>query len=231
MTTVGASTSESVREIYIGTLEAVPASIFPPLDYLALGHIHKPQVVGGLEHMRYSGSPIPLSFDELAQKKSVVLVDFAVHAEQQAQIQLLEVPRFQAMAMIKGDLAQIETQLLGFSGESKDVVESSEANEPLLPVWLDIEVETEDYLSDLQQRIQTLAEGLPVEILLIRRARKQRQAMMAGEAKETLDELNPKEVFLRRLDQEDWSSEALEARRERLNQCFDQALSQLEQGQ
>ena len=45
LTTVGASTSESVREIYIGTLDAFPANAFPPFDYIALGHIHKPQKV------------------------------------------------------------------------------------------------------------------------------------------------------------------------------------------
>jgi exonuclease SbcD len=64
LTTVGASASESVREIYVGTLEAFPTSAFPPADYIALGHIHRPQKVGGFEHIRYCGSPIPLSFDE-----------------------------------------------------------------------------------------------------------------------------------------------------------------------
>ena len=47
LTTVGASTSESVREIYVGSLEAFPTSAFPPADYIALGHIHRPQKVGG----------------------------------------------------------------------------------------------------------------------------------------------------------------------------------------
>ena len=49
LTTVGASASESVREIYVGSLEAFPTSAFPPADYIALGHIHRPQKVAGLE--------------------------------------------------------------------------------------------------------------------------------------------------------------------------------------
>ena len=69
LTTVGASASESVREIYVGSLEAFPTSAFPPAAYIALGHIHRPQKVGGLEHIRYCGSPIPLSFDEAKQQK------------------------------------------------------------------------------------------------------------------------------------------------------------------
>ena len=45
------------------------------MDYSALGHIHKPQKVGGLDHIRYCGSPIPLGFDEAQQQKEVLLVD------------------------------------------------------------------------------------------------------------------------------------------------------------
>ena len=63
LTTVGASSNESVREIYVGSLEAFPTNAFPPADYIALGHIHQPQKVGGLDHIRYSGSPIALGFD------------------------------------------------------------------------------------------------------------------------------------------------------------------------
>lgn len=69
LTTVGASASDSVREIYVGSLEAFPTSAFPPAAYIALGHIHRPQKVGGLEHIRYCGSPIALSFDEAKQQK------------------------------------------------------------------------------------------------------------------------------------------------------------------
>ncbi len=64
LTTVGASKSDAVRDIYIGTLDAFPAQAFPPADYIALGHIHRAQIVADSEHIRYSGSPIPLSFDE-----------------------------------------------------------------------------------------------------------------------------------------------------------------------
>lgn len=72
LTTIGASTSDSVRDIYIGSLDAFPASAFPPADYIALGHIHRPQRVTSSEHIRYSGSPIPLSFDELGSEKASV---------------------------------------------------------------------------------------------------------------------------------------------------------------
>jgi exonuclease SbcD len=56
LTTVGASKSDAVRDIYIGTLDAFPAQNFPPADYIALGHIHRAQMIGGSEHIRYCGS-------------------------------------------------------------------------------------------------------------------------------------------------------------------------------
>ncbi|EFR4565300.1 exonuclease subunit SbcD, partial [Escherichia coli] len=77
LTTVGASKSDAVRDIYIGTLDAFPAQNFPPADYIALGHIHRAQIIGGMEHVRYCGSPIPLSFDECGKSKYVHLVTFS----------------------------------------------------------------------------------------------------------------------------------------------------------
>ncbi len=62
LTTVGASKSDAVRDIYIGTLDAFPAQNFPPADYIALGHIHRAQIIGGMEHVRYCGSPHSTEF-------------------------------------------------------------------------------------------------------------------------------------------------------------------------
>lgn len=63
------------------------------------------------------------------------------------------------------------------------------------PVWLDIEITTDDYLHDIQRRIQTLTESLPVEVLLVRRSREQRERSLANERRETLSELSVEEVL------------------------------------
>ena len=61
----------------IGGVEGVSPEIFSEeLNYTALGHLHKPQRVGGSENIRYSGPPIPLSFAERNNKQGVVLVTF-----------------------------------------------------------------------------------------------------------------------------------------------------------
>ena len=75
LTVLGATTSDSERDIHIGNLGAVGADIFTGFDYTALGHLHRPQRVGGQETVRYSGSPIALSFSEATDAKSVVIIE------------------------------------------------------------------------------------------------------------------------------------------------------------
>jgi len=215
LTTVDAKSSESVRDIYIGSLDAFPSSKFPPADYIALGHIHRPQIVGGLEHIRYCGSPIPLSFDELNNDKTIVLVEF--DAGKFVKAIPKEVPRFQSMHLIKGDLKCIEDEIKRLAKQYDE----------LQPAWLDIEVSTQDYLNDLQQRIQLMVEGLPLEVLLLRRERKQRLKSIDSETKETLQELTPKDVFEKRLASENWDGDELQDRKMRISKIFDQVVNDL----
>lgn len=214
LTTIGASTSDSVRDIYIGSLDAFPASAFPPADYIALGHIHRPQRVTSSEHIRYSGSPIPLSFDELGSEKSICLVDFTGSTLEK--VTLLPVPQFQPMQLIKGSIEQIEQQLAAF----KDC--DSEK-----PIWLDIEISSSAYLNDLQRRIQQQTESLPVEVILLRRSKEQRLSALTRQDKETLSELSVSDVFERRLAQEETEDENVLAQQARIRTHFHRVLDEL----
>lgn len=207
LTTVGASTTDSVRDIYIGTLDAFPAQAFPPADYIALGHIHRPQIVAKSEHIRYSGSPIALSFDEAGQEKSVVLVEF--HQANLESITLLTVPEFQPMRLIKGDIAKIETELAGFSEYSGE-----------RPIWLDIEVISQHYLNDVQRHIQQLVEPLPVEVVLLRRSKDLTRQSIQRQARETLSELTVNEVFERRLALDEPQTDDEQQRQQRIKHLF-----------
>jgi exonuclease SbcD len=219
LVTVGAKSSESVRDIYIGTLDAFPATAFPPVDYMALGHIHKPQLVAKSEHICYSGSPIALSFDETTgkQPKSVVLAEFK--KGKLVQTKTLEIPCFQPMAIIKGDLKAIEKKLV-------KLLKSSKLNDQQT-IWLEIEVTSQDYLNDLQIRLQQMVAELPVEVLLLRRGRKNKQPAIANEEKETLNELSIEDVFARRLNEEVWETEEDQQRVERLKISFKQVVDEL----
>ncbi|MDP5459140.1 exonuclease subunit SbcD [Alishewanella sp. SMS8] len=215
LTALGVSKSESVREIYIGTLEGFAAEGFPPADYIALGHIHRPQRVAKTEHIRYSGSPLPLSFDELGTTKQVVLVEF--NGRERQQIRCIDVPLFQPMQVIKGDLDTLAVQLAAIAQQQHSK-----------PVWLCLEVATQDYLSDLQQRVQQLCEGLPVEVLLVRRQRAAPSQALIQQQKETLAELTPEQVFAKRL-----AIESIEdtERQQQLQQRFLAVLSAVQQEQ
>ena len=70
----GGSGSESERPLAVGAVAAVPPAVFEGFQYVALGHLHRPQSVGG-EHIRYSGSLLKYSFDEAGHQKTITLVD------------------------------------------------------------------------------------------------------------------------------------------------------------
>lgn len=116
--------------------------------------------------------PIPLSFDECGKSKYVHLVTFSNGKLES--VENLSVPITQPMAVLKGDLASITEQL----EQWRDV-----SQEP--PVWLDIEITTDEYLHDIQRKIRALTESLPVEVLLVRRSREQRERVLASQQRET----------------------------------------------
>ena len=207
LTTVNGQLSESVREIYIGTLHAFPASGFPPADYIALGHLHKPQKVAGQEHVRYSGSPIPLSFDETATAKQVVMVAF--NDSSTPEITEIPVPVFRPLLSIKGSLKAIEQQIQQVSTDSD------------LSPWLEIEVTTEDYLSDVQSPVQDMVADLPLEVLRVKRQRSTQSAGLVREARETLEELDVSDVFTKRLEDELLDDDRIQALTNAFNEVLD----------
>ncbi len=71
----GGSESESERPLSVGGSGRVSAETFAGFDYVALGHLHRPQNVGSAR-IRYSGSLLKYSFAEADQRKSVTLVEF-----------------------------------------------------------------------------------------------------------------------------------------------------------
>ncbi len=215
LTAVGVSVTESVRDIYIGSLEAFPASQFPAADYIALGHIHRAQKVAKSEHIRYSGSPIPLSFDEVKQQKSVNIVNF--NGNKLVDVTELAIPQFQPMQVLKGNLASIEAQLATFEAHASDK-----------PVWLSIEIQEQDYLTDLQTRIEAMTADLPVEVLQVRRARKDREQHLNSTVQETLTELTVQDVFQRCLQGVEFTSDAELARKTRIELAFNQIVEQVE---
>ena len=131
----GGETSDSERPIIIGNEEALSTSLFDDaIDYVALGHLHKPQKVQH-PHIRYSGSPIPLSFSDINYKHQVVDVTIDKSKnENHFEFEAIAIPRSIQLHKIKGELNEVMQQLKKLPSE---IIENIDHRE-----YVDIEYHT-----------------------------------------------------------------------------------------
>lgn len=204
---------DGVRELYVGSLAHVGADIFADnFDYVALGHLHVPQKVGGRENVRYSGSPLPMGFGEARQQKSVCLVDFR---DTSPEVRLIPVPSFQKLERIRGDWPHIEARL----GE----LTATAGADAGAPLWLEIIYDGEAIVGDLRERLEAAIDGTTLEILKIQNNRIVERALAQGEGCESLDDLRPEDVFVRCLD----AQQVADEQRPELLRTFGEALQSL----
>lgn len=183
---VGASTSDSEKEIHVGNLGQVAATQFPSeFDYIALGHLHRPQIVGKLSHIRYSGSPLPLSFSEHKDEKKVIVISF--DTSQTAVIKELAIPQSRPLIRISGCASTVKTkiQLLENMGSK-------------YPAWVEVQVETDQYVPELEEQLNRIKTEKPfIERFFIRQIRSKPIWSLEKHVEEhiTLEEMDPKTVF------------------------------------
>jgi len=212
----GVSTSDSEREVQVGNLAGFEARQFPEyFSYIALGHIHKPQVVAEQERIQYSGSPIPLSFSEREDHKQLILIDIT---DGKTVIQTVPVPQFRKLWRIKGSLNQLQQTLTDFSGTETE-----------LPVLVELLMVEEQFNPEkivlLEDFIQRFSH--PQLLIIKHRVEFVNQLQGAHQLYENtrLDELNPSDVFSKRLE-----TEELDARQqENLTKAFATILEEIEQ--
>ncbi len=116
---VGGKTTDSEQTIYVGNLGDIGAEDFPALfDYIALGHLHRPQTIGDQEKVRYSGSPYKLSFSEIGHKNSIELL----HISESGAIQRENIicPTFRNLIRIQGDTEYCIQELERLNAEHED---------------------------------------------------------------------------------------------------------------
>lgn len=101
----GGERSDSERDISVGGVDAIPAEIFAGFDYVALGHLHRPQCVAADMPIRYSGSPLRYSFSEESQRKSVYVVD--VDTSGVRSVQAIELVQPRGMITLTGTFEEI----------------------------------------------------------------------------------------------------------------------------
>ncbi|MCX4745359.1 exonuclease SbcCD subunit D [Kitasatospora sp. NBC_01287] len=99
----GGAASDSERDIAVGGVASVPASLFEGVHYAALGHLHGAQTLA--PHLRYSGSPLAYSFSEARQRKTMWQIDLAADGSVAAERVDCPVPR--PLACLRGPLEQL----------------------------------------------------------------------------------------------------------------------------
>lgn len=201
---------DGVRELYIGSLTHVHVEKLPQsIDYFALGHLHVPQLVSQKEHIRYSGSPIPMGFGEATQEKKVIIVEFTNSAPS---IEEITIPTFQKLVRIQGTVDQIQAKI-------------AELKEAESQAWLEIEYTGNDIVPNLLEIIDNAVAETTLKVILVKNKQVSNRVAMTLEDNETLDDLTVEEVFKRRLDAEG----ASDSDRVELNAAYNEIVKDLQE--
>jgi exonuclease SbcD len=194
---IGGSTSESEQSIYIGNLGDIGVADFPAIfNYLALGHLHRPQMVAGHSHIRYSGSPVMLSFSEMGYEKNVVLI--TCEAGKISSIENVFVPRFRELLRVHGSVEDCIAQLTIISQTSYD-----------LPPWIEAVIDNAHNTKIESQEIYKAAETLGLEVLKASLKNERNAAGLEALIKNTkqIRELQPLEVFKMKCEEQQFDIE------------------------
>lgn len=204
-----AKTSESERDIQIGNLAGVSANSLGKLfDYVALGHIHKPQSFLD-DNIRYSGSPISLSFSERIDEKQVVLLEIK---EGSLRSESIKVPKFRDLIRVSGTLDEVKTKL------------SMIKSDKVLPAYVEVVIEEKNYsIPTIDQARMLISSyvGLDCQIIKDRITFERSPRSLSNILPDVeIGDLKPEEVFNKKLDAEGIASD----QRKDLKICFHELL-------
>ena len=207
----GATVSESERDIQIGNQAGVDSSIFgDQVNYVALGHIHKPQEVGH-PNIRYSGSPIPMSFSEKSDQKEIVLLEFEAGTMTQTRY---DIPMSRKLVLFEDTLDLVRQKIAAYTTDS-----------PLTDL-AEIIVREKEFSLTVMEGLEELRTDMNVPGLKIVKSKVEFENMQKGlstllSTGTLLSELEPEELFKKRLALEpnvDNEDELLNAFREIMEQ-------------
>ena len=202
-------TGDGVRELYVGSLAHVPASIFPEsIDYLALGHLHTGQLLAKNESRRYCGSPLPMNFGEGGAPKTLVTVEFN---KTTPTINTIEIPTFQRLESIDGNMADMADLL-----SKIDHLKAENCS-----IWLEIKYSGQALVASLQENMRQAVAGSKLEILRIINTRIIESVLTSKGNLETLEQLSVEEVFDRCLNQNNITGTQYDELTLRFNQAVD----------
>ena len=201
--------ADGMRELYVGSLAHIGADCFDGFDYVALGHLHVPQAVGGQAHIRYCGSPIPMGFGEAKQQKQVLHVAFTGRLPE---ITAINIPNFQVLQRIQGDLPHIQAEL-------KQLMQSGST------AYIEVVYQGNELVADLSEKLDAQVQGSDLRLLRVYNRQFVNNVLASASADATLPDLNPTEVFEACMAQHDLD----DAQKAQLRDSYQHVLHQVEQ--
>lgn len=183
----GVESPDSERPIIIGYQEALSIQHFiEQADYVALGHLHKAQKVQ-YDYIRYSGSPIPLSFSEMKYHHQVMLIEF--DETKTMNLTALPIQKQVELYTLTGDIEHLFEQITQ--------LEQGEIDDVDLRHFLNIEYESQDIAQpDLRQKIeQALPKNRYRLVRLARKIKSQQSSHQPSEQKMNIEPPTPLQLF------------------------------------
>ena len=186
-------------------------------DYVALGHIHRPQKIGGNEYIRYSGSPVALSFSEKEDKKCVIIIETEKGKSNKPKI--LHLPKYRELKKFSGNLETVKSNLNEYDPDF-----------PLIS-FVEIEVTENEFSSVILAEIEELklsfTENEKFKILKGKTIFKSGTKDTSDLFKEgeNIEDLTPVEVFTKILESEELDEE----KEKELQEAFLELLEIVEQ--
>jgi len=191
----GATISDSERDI--GNQSSISSDIFTDVfNYVALGHIHRPQIVAKNKNIRYSGSPIALSFSEKKDEKSICLID--THGNKIKSVKVVSIPKHRNLHRIAGSFDEVVEALKAYE------------NEFTLPSFVELLIKEDQFsptlISNVDSLIQEYAESTELTILKNQYEFKKDKKNINSFFKEGIDiqDVSPMEIFKTKLDGDDF---------------------------
>jgi len=188
----GGQLSDSERDIQIGNQAGVEIAMFEGIpNYVALGHIHKPQVISRSQNIYYCGSPIPLSFSEKEDQKQVNII--TVQNNEIVAVDFVSIPKYRNLLTFEGNLETVIHKINTYSETTA------------LTSLVEVIVNEEDENIERRQAFETFVNSNPNPQLEIVKSRlnfksKIRGATDAFEVGTDVSDVTPMEMFEKKLE-------------------------------
>ncbi len=178
--------NDRIRDLYVGGIGAVDVERWAEeVSYIALGHIHSFQRI--FPNVAYSGSPIPMGFNEASFAKYVCILEF--EEDVLIDFSTLQVPQIQRLERVEGDMQAIEKKLSYLKERGEEI-------------WVEVVYTGEEVVADLRKKVEEMVKDSEIEVLVVKNRLTLDGILKRDESLLDLREISPLEIFRRKMEME-----------------------------